>query len=282
MPKRKNRGSRVGRGRIIRKNADDKLRAAERAFKQDPTIGRQIAYWRACIRAGITPEPTEAMSEVSWWIIDDRRFSSVPVVGAFTDSDIVSAWGRNMPTRQYKTVLEALEVIIQAYLPEVEERGFSLDYWYGGKKNPDDRLRKLERASRSNHYEDVIRYWSACLRAGILPQPTRIHESEYGKLEEWLLRFSPKGLANYWVGRRQAADGIIEVGGLTPFGLLRSPNNRYQMYLTARGAEEELRRHIESMVDPKEVALVLTEMEEREQRRLDEEDYIRRTYGPQA
>lgn len=38
------------------------------------------------------------------------------------------------------------------------------------RRNSDDRLRKLERASRSGEAEAVLAYWSACWRAGEVPK----------------------------------------------------------------------------------------------------------------
>lgn len=113
-----------------RKNADDALRKAERAFKTAPSLSRQIDYWRACIRAGITPEPSRIEQGASWWILNDARLPERPVVALFDDGYINYAFGTFV--REKPTVNAALELAIEEYLQRIEKEGLSADYWFWG------------------------------------------------------------------------------------------------------------------------------------------------------
>lgn len=115
-----------------RKNSDDSIRGLQRAFYQDPSIAKQISYWLACLRAGKTPEPSRKMLGVDWYIIDDRRYASKPVVADWKGLEIRYIWSETRALGYTESVQEALQIIIDDYLAKTMEDGLSLDYWYVG------------------------------------------------------------------------------------------------------------------------------------------------------
>lgn len=258
--------------RKIRRNADDAVRKAERAFKSDPSIAKQIAYWRACIRAGITPPPTHIDFTKSW-VIKDRRYVNTPSVYIAheaqdpNDTFAIFHWRYIEARSLFSTVNDALEFMISTYEAEVERAGFTLDYWF--RENPDDSLRKLERAAQSRHYEDVIRYWSAALRAGILPKPTKTftRRSDDSFVSEWSLRFTPKGLANFYVSAwKRYGFWVCEARSPIVFNALSAGQGLLDSVFSTPSEPEAtawIKKHLESMIDPKEVATMVALVNEK-------------------
>lgn len=167
-----------------RRNADDKLRKLERAAASgDP--GDVVAYWRACIKAGVIPEPNYIIGNDFAWVyapdIEAYRRSGYgqggqtlrliyypadSFSGAIAGNEFCAIRGADgMPETITGDILDGLARLVELYEAE------------GTRSNPDDDIRRLERqAFASEDPSDIVAYWRACIRAGETPKSNFINE----------------------------------------------------------------------------------------------------------
>lgn len=199
-----------------RRNSDDNIRKLERrAFGVDGKGGTPdeiAAYWKACIRAGVTPKHNIEWhpDRVVWTLYPDgyKNLEAKPeeqlrrVVR--DNTDIAFIWyNSRLGHAQWQdcdSVNEALTLLLDGWEKQFDEGG------HQKYENPDDLIRKLERKAFSTlEKEDLANYWRACLRSSEIPKPNLIcwgfeKLDEYGyyaaKTEWRLPEDPPRGTEN--------------------------------------------------------------------------------------
>lgn len=184
MKKRRNATQVIKRNaaQVIKRNADDTLRRAERAYKQDPSPATRVSYWKACLRAGKLPEPTHISKYGEReWVVAEEEYEKAcntgatsPVLSSFDmvfvlprpDRTIIGSYLNGI--REELVYAQDVEAEIMRRLRKIVDAQT--------KKNPDDRLRRLERrALETQDKEDLAVYWKEALRAGEIPKPNLVN-----------------------------------------------------------------------------------------------------------
>lgn len=172
-----------------RKNADDTLRRAERAFLQEPSKENTLRYWRACLQAGILPKPSAIGPDGRQvWSLDENYverqrtgFGATQLIDdrvywAFSKERGHTIGGPPKFSRLYeyarsdieaeRLVKKAISALIDFYETKENPRK--------RRKNADGALRAAYRAYQQDksNTENTARYWRECLRADELPEPS--------------------------------------------------------------------------------------------------------------
>lgn len=99
-----------------RRNGDDAVRKAERAWRASPNNETLVAYWKACLRAGILPEPVEIGSREKYWYFGQYSLARA----ALREGPDVRAWRPYETQSQAMSREEALEVVREGIAMLVE------------------------------------------------------------------------------------------------------------------------------------------------------------------
>lgn len=194
-----------------RRNADDKLRKLERAAASgEPSA--VVAYWRACLKAGIMPEPNYISQEYYYvvWAPDLENYNNYGLKQGEKAPYLVLYTGDPYSSSDLYVVNTG--VIRTQYFEEqgMEALARVLDLWdtRDTKTNPrscrgDALLRKLEREANAAP-EDIqlrVRLWREQLRRGITPKPTEISEQDdFQEERHWWILPCVSGVLNTVIG----------------------------------------------------------------------------------
>lgn len=172
-----------------RRNADEALRKAERAYLQDPNLENKLSYWKELLRIGRIPEFDIRTKDYLHW---DLGKESVNLYFPKPLSRFPNRLHYRIVKMERGTLVETVEITEENALRTVKK--WIRDSLLGisnplkRRKNADDNLRKLERkAVETEDTEDILRYWRASLKAGKLPAPTRIEDYNGVPLKTWML-----------------------------------------------------------------------------------------------
>lgn len=186
-----------------RKNADDTLRAAERAYTQDPSAENQKRYWRELLRVDRLPKYTYALPRLLTWLINGVGTVQMYLPVLYMSRGQIVGQQGDYTVLGYDNTLHRL---LERYTQSQEEAENAVKEGLRkllAQENPrrinaDDALRVAERrAQQTKAPEDILAYWQTCLRAKVVPKyTTKLGANSY----IWTLY--PEKYDAYWENRQ--------------------------------------------------------------------------------